>query len=101
MSDRDTTQVRRLLRLRRLQGQTRHGAAAASILSPRHATHAIRTQVDPDVYVVLDEKLFLFSNAEARTAFENEEPGIVQVADGKWAELESERAQKKGCFSCF
>ena len=46
-------------------------------------------------------KLFLFSNAEARTAFENEEPGIVQVADGKWAELESERAQKKGCFSCF
>ena len=72
-----------------------------SALSPRHATHAIRTQVDPDVYVVLDEKLFLFSNAEARTAFENEEPGIVQVADGKWAELESERAQKKGCFSCF
>ena len=57
--------------------------------------------VDPDVYVVLDEKLFLFSNAEARAAFENEEPGIVQVADGKWAELESERAQKKGCFSCF
>ena len=57
--------------------------------------------MDPDVYVVLDEKLFLFSNAEARTAFENEEPGIVQVADGKWAELESERAQKKGCFSCF
>ena len=57
--------------------------------------------VDPDVYVVLDEKLFLFSNEEARTAFENEEPGIVQVADGKWAELESERAQKKGCFSCF
>ena len=57
--------------------------------------------VDPDVYVVLDEKLFLFSNAEARTAFENEEPGIVQVADGKWAEMESERAQKKGCFSCF
>ena len=42
-----------------------------------------------------------FSNAEARTAFENEEPGIVQVADGKWAEMESERAQKKGCFSCF
>ena len=37
--------------------------------------------VDPDVYVVLDEKLFLFSNAEARPAFENEEPGIVQVAD--------------------
>jgi len=73
----------------------------AGTLSPRHATHAIRTQVDPDVYVVLDEKLFLFSNAEARTAFENEEPGIVQVADGKWAELESERAQKKGCFSCF
>ncbi len=103
--------------------------------SPRHATHAIRTQVDPDVYVVLDEKLFLFSNAEARTAFENEEPGIVQVADGKWTEMESERlcgnqnftarstrrlldgvampfphtsgfhagerAQKKGCFSCF
>ena len=34
-------------------------------------------------------------------AFESEEPGIVQVADGKWAELESERAQKKGCFSCF
>ena len=57
--------------------------------------------VDPDVYVVLDEKLFLFSNAEARAAFENEEPGIVQVADGKWAELESEHAQKKGCFSCF
>ena len=57
--------------------------------------------VDPDVYVVLDEKLFLFSNADARTAFENEEPGIVQVADGKWAEMESERAQKKGCFSCF
>ena len=91
--------------------------------------------VDPDVYVVLDEKLFLFSNAEARTAFENEEPGIVQVADGKWTEMESERlcgnqnftarstrrlldgvampfphtsgfhagerAQKKGCFSCF
>ena len=57
--------------------------------------------VDPDVYVVLDEKLFLFSNAEARTAFESEEPGIVQVADGKWAEMESERAQKKGCFSCF
>ena len=47
--------------------------------------------VDPDVYVVLDEKLFLFSNAEARAAFENEEPGIVPVADGKWAELESER----------
>ena len=57
--------------------------------------------VDPDVYVVLDEKLFLFSNAEARAAFENEEPGIVPVADGKWAEMESERAQKKGCFSCF
>ena len=57
--------------------------------------------VDPDVYVVLDEKLFLFSNADARTAFENEEPGIVQVADGKWAEIESELAQKKGCFSCF
>ncbi len=57
--------------------------------------------VDPDVYVVLDEKLFLFSNAEARTAFENEEPGIVQVADVSWAEMESERAQKKGCFSCF
>ena len=57
--------------------------------------------VDPDVYVVLDEKLFLFSNAEARTAFENEEPGIVQVADLAWAEMESERAQKKGCFSCF
>jgi len=57
--------------------------------------------VDPDVYVVLDEKLFLFSNTDARAAFENEEPGIVQVADGKWAELESERAQKKGCFSCF
>ena len=38
---------------------------------------------------------------QARTAFENEEPGIVQVADGKWAEMESERAQKKGCFSCF
>ena len=73
----------------------------AGTLSPRHATHAIRTQVDPDVYVVLDEKLFLFSNADARTAFENEEPGIVQVADGKWAEMESERAQKKGCFSCF
>ena len=69
--------------------------------SPHHATHAIRTQVDPDVYVVLDEKLFLFSNAEARTAFENEEPGIVQVADVSWAEMESERAQKKGCFSCF
>ena len=69
--------------------------------SPRHATHAIRTQVDPDVYVVLDEKLFLFSNAEARTAFENEEPGIVQVADVSWSEMESERAQKKGCFSCF
>ena len=32
---------------------------------------------------------------------ENEEPGIVQVADSKWAEMESERAQKKGCFSCF
>ena len=46
--------------------------------------------VDPDVYVVLDEKLFLFSNAEARAAFENEEPGIVPVADGKWAEMESE-----------
>ena len=73
----------------------------AGTLSPCHATHAIRTQVDPDVYVVLDEKLFLFSNAEARTAFENEEPGIVQVADGKWSEMESERAQKKGCFSCF
>ena len=43
----------------------------------------------------------LFSNADARTAFENEEPGIVQLADGKWAEMESERAQKKGCFSCF
>ena len=57
--------------------------------------------VNPDVYVVLDEKLFLFSNAEARAAFENEEPGIVPVADGKWAEMESERAQKKGCFSCF
>ena len=57
--------------------------------------------VDPDVYVVLDEKLFLFSNADARTAFENEEPGIVQVADLAWAEMESERAQKKGCFSCF
>ena len=57
--------------------------------------------MDPDVYVVLDEKLFLFSNAEARTAFENEEPGIVQVADVSWAEMESERAQKKGCFSCF
>ena len=57
--------------------------------------------VDPDVYVVLDEKLFLFSNTDARAAFENEEPGIVQVADGKWAEMESERAQKKGCFSCF
>ena len=57
--------------------------------------------VDPDVYVVLDEKLFLFSNADARTAFENEEPGIVQVADDKWAEMVSERAQKKGCFSCF
>ena len=25
----------------------------------------------------------------------------TQVADGKWAELEGERAQKKGCFSCF
>ena len=50
---------------------------------------------------MLDEKLFLFSNADARTAFENEEPGIVQVADGKWAEIESELAQKKGCFSCF
>ena len=73
----------------------------AGTLSPRHATHAIRTQVDPDVYVVLDEKLFLFSNADARTAFENEEPGIVQVADLAWAEMESERAQKKGCFSCF
>jgi len=57
--------------------------------------------VDPDVYVVLDEKLFLFSNADARTAFENEEPGIVQVADLAWAEMESELAQKKGCFSCF
>ena len=57
--------------------------------------------MDPDVYVVLDEKLFLFSNAEARAAFESEEPGIVQVADGKWAEMESERNQKKGCFSCF
>ena len=52
--------------------------------------------MDPDVYVVLDEKLFLFSNADARTAFENEEPGIVQVAEGKWAEIESELAQKKG-----
>ena len=41
------------------------------------------------------------AGVEARTAFENEEPGIVQVADGKWAEMESERAQKKGCFSCF
>ena len=51
--------------------------------------------VDPDVYVVLDEKLFLFSNAEARAAFENEEPGIVPVADGKWAELESERRAAK------
>ena len=91
--------------IERTLGQTRHGAAAASILRrtlpPRHATHAIRTQVDPDVYVVLDEKLFLFSNAEARTAFENEEPGIVQLADVSWAEMESERAQKKGCFSCF
>ena len=58
---------------------------------------------DPDERnnLVLDEKLFLFSNAEARTAFENEEPGIVQVADVSWAEMESERAQKKGCFSCF
>ena len=75
--------------------------SATAWRSSRHATHAIRTQVDPDVYVVLDEKLFLFSNEEARTAFENEEPGIVQVADDKWAEMESERAQKKGCFSCF
>ena len=73
----------------------------AGTLSQRHVSHAIRTQVDPDVYVVLDEKLFLFSNADARTAFENEEPGIVQVADLAWAEMESERAQKKGCFSCF
>ena len=52
--------------------------------------------VDPDVYVVLDEKLFLFSNAEARTAFENEEPGVVQVADGKWAELDESCGEKKG-----
>ena len=72
-----------------------------SVYSFAASRTAIRTQVDPDVYVVLDEKLFLFSNADARTAFESEEPGIVQVADGKWAELESERAQKKGCFSCF
>ena len=41
------------------------------------------------------------AGVEARTAFENEEPGIVQVADVEWAEMESERAQKKGCFSCF
>jgi hypothetical protein len=57
--------------------------------------------VDPDVCVVLDEKLFLFSNEEARTAFEDKEPGIVAVADEQWKTMESERAQKKGCFSCF
>ena len=70
-------------------------------MGPRPLSKGKLVTVDPDVYVVLDEKLFLFSNADARTAFENEEPGIVQVADGKWAEMESERAQKKGCFSCF
>ena len=51
--------------------------------------------VDPDVYVVLDEKLFLFSNEEARTAFEDKEPGIVAVADEQWKTMESERAQKR------
>ena len=39
--------------------------------------------------------------AEKRPGRRGQEPGIVQVADGKWAEMESERAQKKGCFSCF
>ena len=24
-----------------------------------------------------------------------------EVADVSWSEMESERAQKKGCFSCF
>ena len=93
--------ARRVCSVTKFAGRAEKRPHCEKLSSPRHATHAIRTQVDPDVYVVLDEKLFLFSNAEARAAFENEEPGIVPVADGKWAELESERAQKKGCFSCF
>ena len=80
---------------------TRHDAVTSRTYCAYAVSKGKLVTVDPDVYVVLDEKLFLFSNAEARTAFENEEPGIVQVADGKWAEMESERAQKKGCFSCF
>ena len=46
-------------------------------------------------------KSFLVDDAADLARSSGEEPGIVQVADGKWAEMESERAQKKGCFSCF
>ena len=88
-----------------LQTPARHRGTGTNTRYGGYCAYAVSkgklVTVDPDVYVVLDEKLFLFSNADARAAFENEEPGVVQVADGKWAELESERAQKKGCFSCF
>ena len=50
--------------------------------------------VDPDVYVVLDEKLFLFSNADARTAFENEEPG-TEVPAAQTSQLERPPAALK------
>ena len=40
-------------------------------------------------------------SARISNASSGKEPGIVQVADGKWAEMESERNQKKGYFSCF
>lgn len=44
---------------------------------------------DPDQYLVADGKLYLFLNAETRTAFLKDVTGTAKTADDQWANIKS------------
>ena len=60
--------------------RTRDGGFCATAMSMN-----VSAPVSPDVYKVVDGKLYLFHTAEAKAGFEADEAGVIKGADEKYA----------------
>jgi hypothetical protein len=60
---------------------------------PVGIARGVSTAGDPDLWVVYDERLYLFYTAQARQAFIADPTRVIASASARWAEVKSELAE--------
>ena len=60
---------------------------------PVGIARGVSTAGDPDLWVVYDERLYLFYTAAARQAFIADPTRVIASASARWAEVKSELAE--------